>query len=215
MALSDIIGEYPVFDDSNQARFRHPFKQGDVIQGIGDRDGDFNIKKAQAGACYSLCISAASHLLEGRGFSDFNDAYELEMAIRTQLVEQFEITPQALRLREVVPTIVEREYTTRTWTSPFITNKTLKTSLDIVNAIIARRAVVMLVLRPSAAGSGHTLLFDTRNRALFFDPNYGWFVDTARPAQGGNFADWYRRFYHATVYKGLFEHGRRQLVIWE
>ena len=106
--------EYTLFDDSNQAKYRHAFKQGDVSCGIADRDGDSNYRKAQAGACYSLCISAESHLLEGRGFGDFNDALELEMAIRTQLVEQFEITPQALRLREVVPTIVEREYTPAT-----------------------------------------------------------------------------------------------------
>lgn len=73
----------------------------------------------------------------------------------------------------------------------------------------------MVMPRRSAAGSGHALPFDTRNRDVFSDTNYVWFVDTARPAQGGNFSDWYRRFHHATVYKGLFEHGRRQLVIWE
>ena len=156
MALSDIIAEYPVFDDSNQARFRHPFKQGDVIKGIGDRHGNFN------------------------GADDrrtrVHDA-ELDLSLHHQ------------QDAEDLARHHERDH--------------------------RKTAVVMLVLRPSAAGSGHTLLFDTRNRALFFDSNYGWFVDTARPAQGGNFADWYRRFYHATVYKGLFEHGRRQLVIWE
>ena len=34
MALIDIIDEYPVFDDSNQARFPRSFKQGDVIQRV-------------------------------------------------------------------------------------------------------------------------------------------------------------------------------------
>lgn len=207
MSFRDIMNEFPL--GGAGIRHRRPFQQGERIRQL-------NLGNPQLleGACYCLCILFAQMRLQPNpgSFDDYVTGNGIEMAVRTQAYEKFEVTPRALRIPPYVATVTEREFGKKFCL--FRVNTTLRNNLEIIDAIIAARAVSMLVLRQNKAGPGHAIAFDTRVNLTFFDPNYGWFQDNSAPVGAAFFRDWYHRFYHASFYKDLFEHGQRQLVTW-
>ncbi len=222
--LTQVIDEFPAHNGTNaQGYFRHAYRQSEVISSLKEAIPDDELfANASGGCCYNICFSLAAARLQTppMSFTAFaGDRAQQILAVMNQTGETFEITSRNLRVGDTTPRILERTRTERKPSSPIVTNATLTSSLDIVNTVLRERCVAMLCLSPAAkffraAGSGHAVLFDTRNSAAFFDPNHGWFEVLGVTIQNGFFANWFDRFYHASPYKSMFEHGPRKLVIW-
>lgn len=212
MSLQTIIQEFPEAPAAGD-RVRHPFVQKDEI--IRLKLGNPELLK---GACYNLCIIFAElRLLEAppADFARFTSDQFVQIAVRNQAHDNFDVRAENpnIRLGPYVPTITEREFGKKYCL--FKVNTTLRNNLEIIDAIIAARAVSMLILRRGVGQRGaHAIAFDTRTNLTFFDPNYGWFIDSSAPVGAAYFRDWYHRFYHATPYNRYFANGRRQLVTW-
>ena len=150
-------------------------------------------------------------LLNGEGYNEFIMPEMLLGAVKIQLNERFEITSKALGIGKKLPTITKRE-------RKDVKNTTLNNSFEIAYEIMLYRAVTMLVLRPRRKSAGHAVLFSSRlgdpTKIVFFDPNYGWFEYKGAPMGVGFFINWFDRYYNASFYKQIFEHGTRELVAW-